>query len=338
MTQPQTPQPRTPQPQIRRAKLHYAWVAVILGAWGATDSYGAEELSDYLARDWYETEVIVFQRGPVMEMNSTERLINLNPLRFPHDMRSFSAAPEDIGLGYVLDPLTQASLEYPAVENLEMLGEAPPPIEAIEDGLLADAGDAAGATTPPAIAPALEPDPLLEFLEVLARYEEQLEEQAYRWLPAKRFLMARDARLLQRRSGNQVLLHGRWLQPVPARDEPQPMLIQAGSWLVDEYQLEGTVAVTLGRFLHFNARLNYHEPAMGQLPIGMAVSDAETTTNIPLPPAPTGYMLVNQSRRMRSEEIHYIDHPKLGIIVRVDPLILPEDLVAEFEAVQELEE
>ncbi|MDH3644755.1 MAG: peptidoglycan binding protein CsiV, partial [Gammaproteobacteria bacterium] len=311
---------------------------IVLIAWGANNGYGAEELTDYLARDWYETEVIVFQRGPVMEMNSIERLINPTPLRFPRAMRSFSSAPQDIGLGYVLDPRTQASLEFPVVENLEMLGEAPPPMESSERQSSQGEGEPADATLAPGIAPTLEPDPMIEFLEVLARYEEQLEAQSYRWLPAGRFLMARDARLLRRRGRHQVLLHGRWLQPVPAREEPQPMLIQTGSRLADEHQLEGTLAVTLGRFLHFQARLNYHEPAMGQLPVGMPVSDPATTTALELPPPATGYMVLNQSRRMRSEEIHYIDHPKLGIIVRIDPLALPEDLVAEFEALQQLEE
>jgi len=33
---------------------------------------------------------------------------------------------------------------------------------------------------------------------------------------------------------------------------------------------------------------------------------------------------LQQKRRMRSKEIHYIDHPMLGIIIKFTPLIAPE--------------
>jgi hypothetical protein len=176
-------------------------------------------------------------------------------------------------------------------------------------------------------------------------------------LPANEFLMRRDARLLERRGGHRVLLHGRWLQPVPGRDQPEAMFIQSGARLAGRYQLEGSLAVTLGRFLHFQAQLSYREPGMGQRPINLAVpppieipgpgipepgipspgltpeQQLPEATRLPDPVA--GIMVLDQSRRMRSEEIHYLDHPKLGIIVRIDPVELPDDLVADFELLQE---
>ena len=35
---------------------------------------------------------------------------------------------------------------------------------------------------------------------------------------------------------------------------------------------------------------------------------------------------------MRSTELHYLDHPKIGLILRIDPVEPPEALVLELEA------
>ena len=41
---------------------------------------------------------------------------------------------------------------------------------------------------------------------------------------------------------------------------------------------------------------------------------------------------------MRSAEIHYLDHPKLGVVVRIDPVPIPDALTAAFDALELLEE
>lgn len=293
-------------------------------AWGAANAHAAAEIADFLARDWYATEIIVFQRVAVMEMNSVERLIALNASPLPSDMRTFFPAPGQIGAGYDLDPFTRATLEFPILQDVRdvVAVEAAAPTPELPKG-------------PPTIHPVLEPNPMLEFRDLVRRFEDLLEEQSYRWLPETQFLMARDARLIERRGDNRVLLHGRWLQPVPGRDQPEPMFIQAGSKLAGRYQLEGTMAVTLGRFLHFQAQLSYREPGMGQRPVNLPVSVNGLPETIALPARVPGYMVLNQSRRMRSKEIHYIDHPKLGIVVRIDPVAFPNDLVADLEALKE---
>jgi hypothetical protein len=35
-------------------------------------------------------------------------------------------------------------------------------------------------------------------------------------------------------------------------------------------------------------------------------------------------VLLKQTRRMRSKEVNYIDHPMFGVVVKVTPLSLPE--------------
>lgn len=300
-------------------------------AGGAGFGHAAEELADFLTKDWYVTEVIVFQRGPVMEMNTIEKLISLNAVRLPANMRTFFPDPGQIGDGYELDLLTRATLEFPTVQYLET-AEVEGAIEASEPL------EESPLEPPPAIYPVLEPNPLLDLMALTSQFEHQLEEQSYRWLPAAQMLMLRDARLIDGRGGNRVLLHGRWLQPVPARDRPEPIFIQTGSRLSVRYQLEGAIAITLGRFLHFQAQLSYREPGMGQRPVYLPARANGVTEIAALPDPVPGAMVLDQSRRMRSNEIHYLDHPKLGVIVRIDPVAFPDDLVAGFEAFEELKE
>ncbi len=44
------------------------------------------------------------------------------------------------------------------------------------------------------------------------------------------------------------------------------------------------------------------------------------------------------SRRLRSGEAHYLDHPKLGVLVRIEPVTPPESLSAAYLALEELEQ
>lgn len=57
-----------------------------------------------------------------------------------------------------------------------------------------------------------------------------------------------------------------------------------------------------------------------------------TATNFEqeLPP----YIRLDQSRRVRSGELHYIDHPELGVIVRITPAVAPEALQEQFALLQ----
>ncbi len=331
----------------------------------------AKDLEDWLSKNWYATEVIVFQRSPVMENSATEKLVLLSERRFPFGVRAFISNPDAIGSLYALDPITRATLDFPSFdidpENFSFLA----PTESVEtyddseaalqtdelepvtlDGLpptvepfLEPEDQTALGRPPPIIEPILEPNPLLDFLAMLSSFERSLDEQSYRWLPVQELLMHREARRIDGRDELHILLHGRWIQPVPERTAPEPMLIQKGARVGDTQQLEGTLAVTLGRYLHFQADLWYREPALGQLPVDIPLGEvflrgsaARTDPAVILPEPDNSYMLLSESRRLRSKEVHYLDHPKLGIVVRIDPVAIPQELTLLFEALEEADE
>ncbi|MFP5505566.1 MAG: CsiV family protein [Gammaproteobacteria bacterium] len=131
---------------------------------------------------------------------------------------------------------------------------------------------------------------------------------------------------LRRSNGYRPLLHWRWIQPGWDRKQARPLHVQvpAGSALPltqpsalasrTEMQrlrlladpsavtgaglplLDGTVSLSRSRFLHLAVDLIHVDPATG----------------IP--------MQLRESRRMRSNELHYLDHPRFGVLVQVTPV------------------
>lgn len=62
------------------------------------------------------------------------------------------------------------------------------------------------------------------------------------------------------------------------------------------HQLDGTVTLLLSRYLHLDARLSWTEPG---------------------PYGDLGSYHLRESRRMRSGELHHLDSPRFGLLVRV---------------------
>ena len=122
---------------------------------------------------------------------------------------------------------------------------------------------------------------------------------------------------------------------VASGDTPQP---------AEPPRLEGTLKLILSRYLHIDADLLYREPLKSdEMPGTSAVTTPVTNdaTTTPLNTAapvhqPDLFMLaehaganenqalyhvyrMQQSRRMRSGELHYLDHPVFGLVVKVTP-------------------
>lgn len=287
----------------------------------------AEEADDLLTRDYYQIEFFVFERPGVMEFN-TEELLALNrPRALPATMRSQLGALESFA-DLVIDPTTRACLTFPTISYSMQQPRRSASVPAAS----------AGGARPPEIQPTLSPDPVLDLLRGIAAFERELEAASQRWLPEQTFVLAAEARSVERRGIGRVLFHGRWLQVVPARDAPDPVYIRTGTLLdspVAAQELEGTVGVTLGRYLHFQAELFYHAPGLGMDLIDVPQSSAGDALLGAPEAVEFRYMKLSESRRMRSTETHYLDHPKLGLVVRIDPPEIPAPLVEAFEALKE---
>ncbi|MBA2409171.1 MAG: hypothetical protein H0V62_05175 [Gammaproteobacteria bacterium] len=77
-------------------------------------------------------------------------------------------------------------------------------------------------------------------------------------------------------------------------------------------ELDGTVKVALGQYLHVYTDLVYREPVtttQGAQPVERSRPTASALFE---------YRVQNQ-RRMRSRELHYLDHPLVGVLIKITP-------------------
>jgi hypothetical protein len=322
-------------PQAAARSLSLLWPLLALLAVSSTARGQVPE--DPIAERWYFTEILIFTRPGVLDFTVEEDLVRYEGAEFPRLLRSLQAADGRIG-AYDLDAQTQASLELPRMDGVDLRDGYDLPDRGTPEPRR-DPTTPAGAP-PPAIEPVLEPDPLLDLLRRRAEFEARLQDQSYRWLDPSSFTLTGEFNRLNRSGNHEVLLHGRWLQPVPPRQSPQPLLVQAGPRYRDAFGLEGSVGVTLGRFLHFRTDLYYREPLLGSRPLdraqpppGVAPAPDGGPTLRDLSTA--GFMQIRESRRMRSGELHYLDHPKLGVLVRIEPFVPPQELSVDQAAVEE---
>lgn len=267
-----------------------------------------------LPGDWYYAEVIVFQRPAVSLPGIDEQLVTDLPRTLPAGITSLESPGADRAVFYSGDPAVAACITVardapnagagaPRALGLPLVPSTAPDPRA-DANTAADAADPDAAIAAPAAAPAAAPDPVQLFEQALADFAESIREQSFAWLPASGHTLAREASRLA--ANHQILLHRRWVQSVPARGAPRPILVQGGV-AAGAPALEGTLLLTRGRFLHFDATLWYRDDRLAA--------------------TPDQYVLLRESRRMRRGELHYLDHPKLGVIVRASPVTLPDALI-----------
>lgn len=322
-------------------------------------------LDELLHARWFETEIIVFERLDVLDFNAPEVLVDPQRHALPARLMAYHPqAGASIEPPFGVDAATQRCLTYPirelpaglSVDDYARLfrarepqpgssrgrfGAAPPEAD-VRDRLLTR-DTTPGAVAPP-IEPRLEPTPQLQLLDAVARYEQDLHERAFQLLPEPALQLTQQRKLMNRRRNLRILDHRRWLQPVPERSAPVPLLLHVGALLRKlgpdpVQQVEGSIEITVGRFLHFNARLAYYAYALGARPQPLPAAPTTATTDAAAVPAYGTYphMGLAESRRMRSGELHYLDHPKLGIVVRIDPVTHPQSLLDALEAPQAVE-
>tara|TARA_E500000075_G_C6972143_1_gene311504 strand:- start:485 stop:1576 length:1092 start_codon:yes stop_codon:yes gene_type:complete len=160
---------------------------------------------------------------------------------------------------------------------------------------------------PPANSTTIRPTPYLRLIEGLTRFDALLKHDEFRQRSPLDLSLVDSVRRLRRSGEYEILGHLSWQQQVPERGRPQPIYVN-----LNDGQLQGELAITLGRYLHTSARLWFTPDNL--------VSD-------------TGqYAQMVQSRRMRSATLHYFDHPLFGMIVRIDKVEHPSALTETFLA------
>lgn len=158
--------------------------------------------------------------------------------------------------------------------------------------------------------------------------------------------LASAAARLERSGRYRVLVAAGWYEAFPPDYEGTPLRVRVGDWIEDAgaREVEGHITIDRQRYLHVNVHLNHWqlaeetpEPSVDavtdlsrETPSPVQASDTEETpavaaTNegaaaqqppVLAEPAPLELLTwIRETRRMRSEEIHFLDSPTIGVLV-----------------------
>ena len=166
---------------------------------------------------------------------------------------------------------------------------------------------------------------------------------------------AKALRSLKLSSRYRILTQLSWIQDLEPRKRAPAVLIQGGERYGEHYELEGYVRIALERYLYAEPQLwlsrfgyqqgnyylprrpNRHQPideeveipqedtlppqeALGEFPgTDMSIEDnAPSQPVIPVGAEPVERIVVmSEERRMRSDELHYIDNPLFGLLIMI---------------------
>lgn len=181
-------------------------------------------------------------------------------------------------------------------------------------------------------------------------------------LPATQLEFRGKAAYMERSGRYETLLHESWVQPMSGDADSLPIVIDRSGDVENWPRLQGSVRFYLSRYLHLETNLwlntagNYIpgswsmpapplgpkslqviEPKLEPEPLpesrydGLMSSEPDDDTGdsqaqlaLDEPRYPWRHaVILSDKRRMRSEEVHYLDHPMLGVVVKITPL--PEE-------------
>lgn len=105
-----------------------------------------------------------------------------------------------------------------------------------------------------------------------------------------------------------IIHHAAWQQPVSSPDEAYPVRLTNGRPLAQASPkapaLDGSVQLSKEQFLQLDLELLYHYPA--------SATDGDSTASDGL--------LLQVNRKLRSGDLNYLDHPKIGVLAQVTPV------------------
>lgn len=99
-----------------------------------------------------------------------------------------------------------------------------------------------------------------------------------------------------------ILYNVQWQQPVYEQKHSLPIYFESSITHLGHPQVKGLFHLHVSRYLH------------SKIDLQLLPSNAHSTDEL---------ISLQQSRRMRSKEMHYLDHPLLGAIIRIIPVEHP---------------
>lgn len=167
----------------------------------------------------------------------------------------------------------------------------------------------------------------------------QTTEIPYQLLSEKQLQLSKEAKKLSHRKNMQVMLHIAWLQPMNSKRYTKPVHIFAGESLASDqenntdvdyfhlpvtepgqhFEFDGSIRVNRSNNFVINTQLIYTlAPASKK---SFNFFNRASANNL-YDNESTQYV-INQSQSVRSNELHYFDHPGFGLLAMVTKLESP---------------
>ncbi len=154
----------------------------------------------------------------------------------------------------------------------------------------------------------------------------------FKLLPSRLFVMNEEQKRLDKSGTFKTLLHIAWRQPAYSAEDARPIHIYGGGLYDDQghlmdfsahenivynpdqrWQINGTLMLSVNHYFNINYNLLFTQPTLG---FSKKLS-LETFKNIN---GNFAYFQLQQSRRTRSKELNYFDHPLYGILLKITPV------------------
>lgn len=212
-----------------------------------------------------------------------------------------------------------------------------------------------GATELPGPPQFFEPLETAAYMLGPAPYWTRLSQGPLQLYQPKELQLTRQARALERSSDYRLLFHDAWQMRVVGEDRSLPLLVEAGNYYGGQPELFGKLKLSVARYLHLETDLYLHtfealdQPASAsplnqlliqnrsslQTDLSFSSRLAEPTADDQQQTSPLlteqAYQIkesapMKQRRRMRSGELHFIDSPYLGLLIRIERAPEEEEL------------
>lgn len=136
---------------------------------------------------------------------------------------------------------------------------------------------------------------------------ERAEALSIRLLREDELKLGNEYRRLRAVAAYRPLVHAGWVQPGLPEADSQPFDLK----VLGMPNPSGTIRVHLSRFLHVTLDLTYQADGTGSV---LAANDGLDEVAL----APRYHLTA--TRNVRSNELHYFDHPAFGVLVRITPV------------------
>lgn len=130
---------------------------------------------------------------------------------------------------------------------------------------------------------------------------------------AQNVKLVREAAALNRSQDYRLLFHQAWRMRLVSEANSLPLLIEGGDYFDGAPELQGKLMLSVARYLHLETDLylNTFEPLSEEIKSSV---DPLLKTNFQIKDSAG----MHQHRRMRSNELHFIDSPYLGLLIKIE--------------------